>query len=209
MDYNYYYHNHSYLPNVPYPNYPMSNSYCQTESTPFYVINDSLQFYSSNPSPPSLDTSQLNDSYLSMSEFHYPTQTILSNTQSFCNNPVWPFPSSTSCVQPVPSCIPYSTSASFISPQFSRRSSESEQSKSLQLRTQKRFKESDRQILYASYSQEPHPSLAAYQQIAKQLNVQVDRVQQWFKNRRYTDKKKRSDRTKVGNNNRTNKDKES
>ncbi|CAF0894407.1 unnamed protein product [Rotaria sordida] len=59
------------------------------------------------------------------------------------------------------------------------------------LRRHQCFKKHELQILHQSYIQDSYPSIDVLQQLALQLNVSVEKVRQWFKNRRHSDKQKK------------------
>ncbi|CAF1461942.1 unnamed protein product [Rotaria sordida] len=64
------------------------------------------------------------------------------------------------------------------------------------LRRHQCFKKNELQILHQAFIHDPHPSTDDLQQLAVQLKVSIEKIRQWFKNRRHSDKqKKRAIRT--------------
>ncbi|CAF2416207.1 unnamed protein product [Rotaria sp. Silwood2] len=59
------------------------------------------------------------------------------------------------------------------------------------LRRHQCFKKHELEILHRAYFQEPYPSIDVLQQLSVQLNVSIEKVRQWFKNRRHSDKQKK------------------
>ncbi|UJR25267.1 hypothetical protein I4U23_006619 [Adineta vaga] len=59
------------------------------------------------------------------------------------------------------------------------------------LRRHQCFRKNELQILHQAYIRDAHPSTDILRQLAVQLNVSIDKVRQWFKNRRHSDKQKR------------------
>ncbi|CAF2748645.1 unnamed protein product [Rotaria sp. Silwood2] len=59
------------------------------------------------------------------------------------------------------------------------------------LRRHQCFKKDEIQILHQAFIRDPHPSTDALQQLAVQLKAPIEKVRQWFKNRRHTNKQKK------------------
>ncbi|CAF1264867.1 unnamed protein product [Adineta ricciae] len=59
------------------------------------------------------------------------------------------------------------------------------------LRRHQCFKKNEIQTLHQVYLRDSHPTSDVLRQLAEQLNVTIDKVRQWFKNRRHSDKQKR------------------
>ncbi|CAF1507489.1 unnamed protein product [Adineta steineri] len=59
------------------------------------------------------------------------------------------------------------------------------------LRQHKCFKKNELEILHQIYIQNAYPSIDILQQLSEQLKVSVDKIRQWFKNRRHSDKRKK------------------
>ncbi|CAF1464304.1 unnamed protein product [Adineta steineri] len=59
------------------------------------------------------------------------------------------------------------------------------------LRRHQCFKKNELQILHQAYIRDAHPSIDILRQLAVQLKVSIDKIRQWFKNRRHSDKQKR------------------
>ncbi|CAF0731122.1 unnamed protein product [Rotaria sp. Silwood1] len=59
------------------------------------------------------------------------------------------------------------------------------------LRRHKCFKKHELQILHQTFIHDSHPSTDALEQLASQLKVPMEKVRQWFKNRRHSEKQKK------------------
>ncbi|CAF1239756.1 unnamed protein product [Adineta steineri] len=53
------------------------------------------------------------------------------------------------------------------------------------------FKKNELEILHQIYIQNAYPSIDILQQLSEQLKVSVDKIRQWFKNRRHSNKRKK------------------
>ncbi|CAF3219078.1 unnamed protein product [Rotaria socialis] len=59
------------------------------------------------------------------------------------------------------------------------------------LRRHRCFKKNEIQILHQAYNRDSHPSTETLQQLAVHLEAPIEKVRQWFKNRRHSDKQKK------------------